>query len=77
MIQAEVYFFFDTYEGMSDPTDNDVSGVDNNSAIEMLDKVERLNGDNVWCYSPIDEVKNNVMKAGYPADKNTFCKRQS
>lgn len=67
-------FLFDTYEGMSDPTDNDVSGVDNNSAIEMLDKVERLNGDNVWCYSPIDEVKNNVMKAGYPADKIHFVK---
>jgi len=67
-------YLFDTFEGMSEPTDKDVSGVDNNTAKDLLGQADRLSGDNVWCYSPLDDVRSNLYKTGYPNDKLIFVK---
>lgn len=57
-------WLFDTFEGMSPPAeaDRDVHGTD---AATLLSAEDRATGD-TWCYSPIDDVKANVLATGYP-----------
>jgi O-methyltransferase len=49
---------FDTYAGMSDPTEKDVSATGKSAAQKFAD-LQRADH-NEWCYSPIDEVKANI-----------------
>jgi O-methyltransferase len=62
-------FLFDTFEGMSEPNEKDVSAIDNSTASELLKKENKLAGDNVWCYSSFQEVKANLQKTNYPQEK--------
>ncbi len=62
-------FLFDTFEGMSEPTDNDVSAVDNEAAKILLGKVDKTDGDNIWCYSTEKEVLETMKLSGYPLSK--------
>ncbi|MDB9445575.1 TylF/MycF/NovP-related O-methyltransferase [Anabaena sp. CS-542/02] len=65
-------YLFDTFEGMSIPTSNDVdlSGLD---AQTLLNKSDKLTSP-IWCYSTLDEVKNNMIKTGYSPEKKHFIK---
>ena len=67
-------FLFDTFEGMSEPNEKDVSAIDSSTAKELLEKENRSEGDNVWCYSSLDEVKSNLRKINYPSDKLFYYK---
>jgi len=67
-------FLFDTFEGMSEPGQEDVSSVDQATAEDLLNAAVREEGTNVWCYSPLEEVKTNIKKTGYPEDKLHFVK---
>ncbi len=67
-------FLFDTFEGMSDPGSEDVSAVDQSTAKDLLNAFDRKDGNNVWCYSPLEEVKTNLAKSGYPSGKISFIK---
>ena len=71
---ARQLFLFDTFEGMSEPGSADVSAVDLSKAEDLLKKEDRLSGDNVWCYSPVDEVKANLAQTGYPLSSIHFIK---
>jgi hypothetical protein len=64
---------FDTFEGMSEPTEKDVVhfGTD---AKTMMQESQREQQDSVWCYSPIDEVKKNVGGTGYDPAKLHYIK---
>ena len=64
-------FLFDTFEGMSDPGSEDVSTVNQQTARDLLNKSDKMQGNNVWCYSTLDEVKQNLAKTNYPS-QNTF-----
>lgn len=66
-------YMYDTYEGMSEPTkeDVDLSGVHSS---ERLSKEDKFKGNNVWCYAGLDEVKQNMLKTKYPMDKIKFIK---
>lgn len=65
-------YLFDTFEGMSTPTkdDFDLSGLD---AQTLLNTSEKINSP-IWCYSTLDEVKNNFEKTGYTPEKIHFIK---
>ena len=67
-------YLFDTFEGMSEPTKEDVSAVDQTTADQLLNAAERIDGNNVWCYSPLEEVKTNLQKSGYPVGQIHFIK---
>jgi O-methyltransferase len=67
-------YLFDTFEGMSEPGKEDVSAVDQTSAGELLNSAERTDGDNVWCYSPLEEVRTNLRETDYPIEKIRFIK---
>lgn len=67
-------FLFDTFEGMSAPGDSDISAVDSRTAEELLKNSDRLSGNNVWCYSALEEVKSNLYSTAYPQANLFFIK---
>lgn len=66
-ISREAYLY-DTFEGMSEPDAND-KAVNGESADALLKKGDKSQSDSVWCVAGLDEVKKNVSKINYPADK--------
>ena len=67
----EIYLY-DTYEGMPEPTekDKDLSG----TSAQGTWSENQTDSVNEWCYSPLEEVQNNLYSTGYPADKIHFVK---
>lgn len=55
---------YDTYEGMSEPTEKDISykGTDSRDLLAKHPKI--LDGDshNIWCYASLDDVRNNLKR---------------
>ena len=66
-------YLYDTYEGMSQPTDKDIEAGKNLMAWKTWNQSQKENF-NTWCYSPIEEVKSNLISTGYPQDKLVFVK---
>jgi O-methyltransferase len=69
-------YLYDTFEGMSEPT-NDDHKMENSEflAIDKWNKQKTDDADvNEWCYAGLDEVRSNMMKTGYTADKIIFVK---
>jgi O-methyltransferase len=64
-------YLYDTYEGMSAPTDQDkdVGGL---SAEAQLQRDPR--GTGIWCYASLEDVRANILSTGYPEDKVHFIK---
>lgn len=65
-------YLYDTFEGMSKPTDKDISYKNEDADTEWSES--QKGGINEWCYSPLDEVRNNLKSTGYPEDKMIFVK---
>lgn len=57
-------FLYDTFEGMSEPTDADkkFNGV---KASDLLNQSNKSDEYSVWCYSTIEEVQSNIFSTGY------------
>ncbi|MBI1344182.1 MAG: macrocin O-methyltransferase [Terrimonas sp.] len=66
-------FLYDTFEGMSAPTENDItfSGQD---AEKLLQSQEKDDDHSIWCYSPLENVQGNLKSTGYPSEKLFFIK---
>jgi hypothetical protein len=63
-------YLFDTFEGMTTPTENDAQILyGQKSAAELLAKAKKEVSTSLWCSSPIDEVRQNVSRIGYDLDK--------
>lgn len=63
-------YLFDTYEGMPEPTEEDVRH-DGKSAAEMLAAKARPKSGarDVWAYASIEDVQDGMSRLDYPADK--------
>ncbi|WOD43984.1 TylF/MycF/NovP-related O-methyltransferase [Hwangdonia lutea] len=61
-------YLYDTFEGMTEPKDIDLS-VKGDSAKEIY---QDSNGN--WCFSSLEEVKKNVFSINYPIEKLHFIK---
>jgi len=66
-------WLYDTYEGMSAPTDEDVDIV-GQSADTKFSQRQLTEDSSEWCRSPIDDVRRNLESTGYPVDKVHFVK---
>lgn len=63
------FHLFDTFEGMSAPTEKDVM-FDGQKAKDILDGSEKKEGVvNYWCVAGIEDVQRNVLATGYPKEK--------
>lgn len=64
---------YDTFEGMSAPTDEDVA-IDGAAAKAQF-RDRRLGEDSSdWCLAPLDEVRQNLASTGYPPELVHFVK---
>ncbi len=67
-------FLFDTFEGMSAPTDADVM-FDGQKAADLLSKSAKVEGPaNYWCIAGLADVTENLKSTGYPTSKVHFVK---
>jgi len=67
------FYLFDTYEGMTPPTDKDVSD-DGLTAADYLAMVDKDKDPVHWCIASLQDVQRNVFSTGYPKDKIHFVK---
>jgi hypothetical protein len=56
-------YLYDTFEGMSEPTDFDKS-IDGVSAKSQMEQEAGK-----WCYASIEDVRENILSTGYPENK--------
>ena len=66
-------WLYDTYEGMSAPSehDRDWRGI---AAADLMKRGEADKETSVWCLAPLDEVQANMRSTGYPAERVRFVK---
>ena len=62
-------WLYDTFEGMTEPTNHDIEIETGKKGKELLDGIDK-NTDkyNMWAYAPQEVVINNMKKTGYPTD---------
>src|SRR4051794_6866027 len=65
-------YLYDTYEGMSEPTEHDKTwyGESASTLLSDADKEKNL----VWAYSALDTVKKGMGSTNYPTDKIKYVK---
>lgn len=64
---------FDTFAGMTAPTEHDVDSTEGRHAGEKFEKSQRRTH-NEWCYASLEDVKENVRVSGVPMDRVVFVK---
>ncbi len=67
------FYLYDTYTGMTEPTDKDLVGRSGAAAIGKW-KQKNTGDYNDWCYAPLDDVKTNVRGTGFPEKQIRFVK---
>ncbi|MBD0254155.1 MAG: class I SAM-dependent methyltransferase [Cytophagales bacterium] len=65
-------YLYDTFEGMPEPTAKDLT-LDGSNAYQTW-KENQTEQVNTWCYSPLEEVQQNLTGTGYPSGKIHFVK---
>ena len=66
-------YLYDTYEGMSEPTEEDVNYGNHKAKNKYAETLNTESGSD-WCRSEIDEVKKNLYSTGYPKENIIFVK---
>ncbi len=64
-------YLFDTFGGMSSPTDRDVA-VDGQTARELMSTEKEGDPTSALCYASIDDVRSGMLDTGYPLDHMHF-----
>jgi O-methyltransferase len=64
-------WLFDTFAGMTEPSEHDRPKFDDYDAQAMFD-ANRREGFNEWCYASLDDVRNNFRQAGANLDQVRF-----
>lgn len=65
-------YLYDTFEGMSSPTKEDIS-INGDYARDLLSKGNKI-ANQVRCFSPIEEVTNNMESTAYPKRNLIFVR---
>ena len=66
------FWLYDTYAGMTEPTEFDVEAGTGVTATEMLSTTDVGDGNNVWCVAGRADVEANVRTTGYPFSNFQF-----
>ena len=67
-------YLYDTFEGMSSPTEEDVSALDGVAAAGKFAATRLSDDSSDWCRAPLDDVRANLHSTGYPQDRVHFVK---
>lgn len=66
-------YLFDTFEGMTPPTDKDVD-ISGLTAESLLQQSDKMQDDSVWCCASLEMVRSALNSVGYPVEKIHFVK---
>jgi hypothetical protein len=66
-------YLYDTFSGMSAPSDVDVS-IGGANAYEKFTRTKTSEETSDWCLSPLEQVKENIFSTGYTKDRLYFVK---
>ncbi len=64
-------WMYDTFDGMSAPTEQDVD-ITGQTAESLMGQQDRMDAKSVWCRSPLDQVKQTMTDTEYPIDNVRF-----
>lgn len=67
-------YLYDTFEGMTEPSDADYNLADKNDRAIDVWKRECEDNHNKWCFASLSEVEENMYSTGYPKEKIVFVK---
>ena len=69
-------WLYDTYAGMSQPTEHDARLKVAGAGAPAMDKwvADQRDGFNEWCYATLDDVTANLLSTGYPSANMRFIK---
>lgn len=74
-VKDRLIYLYDTFEGMSEPTDKDKRAFDGEKAADLLtSQANNKISDPIWAYSSIEEVKYNIARTGYNIDNIVYIK---
>ena len=71
--ESRELYLYDTFSGMSAPSDVDVS-IGGARAYDTFSQTQISEDSSNWCFSSLDEVKVNVSRTDYPEGKLHFIK---
>ena len=64
-------YLFDTFAGMTMPTDKDIRASSGEKAMEKWQQMQREDH-NEWCYGSLEDVKRTLSRSAYPAENYHF-----
>jgi O-methyltransferase len=69
-------YLYDTFEGMTEPTpsDTDFRGREAAALLSTAQQLSQKTESVIWAYASIEDVRANVAKTKYPAEKTVFVK---
>jgi len=68
-------WLYDTYEGMTEPTSEDIEFCSGELAETLLRRVSKKSqARDIWCFSQIDDVATNLRSTGYPMSNVNLIK---
>jgi len=66
-------YLYDTYEGMTEPTEND-KDIKGGKAADLLQMQDKNISNSVWCYASMEDVQANMLLTGYPPENIIYVK---
>lgn len=66
-------YMYDTFEGMSEPTNYDVD-LDGSSAVKQLSATAHKKETSVWCLASYEDVERNISTTGFPMENIKMIK---
>ena len=66
-------YLFDTYEGMTRPTDVDIDYVGTPASIRF-ERAKKIGDTSEWAYASVEQVQSNLVSTGYDTDRVKLIK---
>ena len=66
-------YLFDTYEGMTRPTEVDISWAGRSASLRF-ERTKTGDDTSEWCYASMEDVQSNLLSTGYDRDRLKFIK---
>jgi len=75
-VTTRTLWMYDTFEGMSQPTENDVDlhGQTANQMLADADEALAESRESIWCRCSLENVKDTLRETGYPESQMRFVK---
>ena len=67
-------YLHDTFDGMTKPTAKDVDIFGRRAADLLREQARTTSADSIWCYAPLEGVKDAIRTTGYPEPIVNFVK---